>query len=80
MKNCKLCRLDKVCNDLPGICILFQYLAVVLVIATLGFLFITQEILVPSRLYPINTQIRRLAPFSGASPASSRKPEDQSLR
>jgi p-aminobenzoyl-glutamate transporter AbgT len=48
MKNCKLCRLNKVCNDLPGICILFQYLAVVLVVASLGFLFFTQEILVRS--------------------------------
>ncbi|MBT2972118.1 MAG: hypothetical protein G8D61_00945 [gamma proteobacterium symbiont of Ctena orbiculata] len=46
MKNCKLCRYKKVCNDLPGICILFQYLAVVAVIASLGFLFVTQELLV----------------------------------
>jgi hypothetical protein len=45
MKNCKICRLSKVCNDLPGICILFQYLAVVVVIVSIGFLFVTQEIL-----------------------------------
>ncbi|MEW8231464.1 MAG: hypothetical protein AB2745_14135 [Candidatus Thiodiazotropha endolucinida] len=46
MKNCKICRFSKVCNDLPGICILFQYLAVVMVIVSIGILFVTQEILV----------------------------------
>ncbi|MCU7926036.1 MAG: hypothetical protein KZQ97_06290 [Candidatus Thiodiazotropha sp. (ex Dulcina madagascariensis)] len=45
MKNCKLCRFNKVCNDLPGICILAQYVAVVVLIVSLGFLFFTQEIL-----------------------------------
>ncbi|MCG7875252.1 MAG: hypothetical protein JAY75_23380 [Candidatus Thiodiazotropha taylori] len=46
MKNCKICRFSKVCNDLPGICILFQYLTVVVVIVSIGILFVTQEILV----------------------------------
>ncbi|MES9992260.1 MAG: hypothetical protein ABW098_09915 [Candidatus Thiodiazotropha sp.] len=46
MKNCKLCKYRKVCNDLPGICILFQYLVVLVVVVSLGFLFVTQEILV----------------------------------
>jgi len=45
MKNCKLCRFSKVCNDLPGICILIQYAAVTVLIASLGFLFFSQEIL-----------------------------------
>jgi hypothetical protein len=45
MKNCKLCRFSKVCNDLPGICIILQYAAVVLLVGALGFLFFTQEVL-----------------------------------
>jgi len=45
MKNCKLCRFNKVCNDLPGICILIQYAAVAGVVLSLGFLFVSQEIL-----------------------------------
>ncbi|EGW54459.1 hypothetical protein [endosymbiont of Ridgeia piscesae] len=45
MKNCKLCRFSSVCNDLPGICILFQYAAVAILVGALAFLFITQEIL-----------------------------------
>ncbi len=45
MKNCKLCRYSKVCNDLPGICLLLQYAAVGIVISALIYLFITQELL-----------------------------------
>lgn len=45
MKNCKLCRFSKVCNDLPGICILFQYAAVAVLVLSLGYLFLSQEIL-----------------------------------
>jgi hypothetical protein len=45
VKNCKLCRLNKVCNDLPGICILFQYAAPALVAGVLIYLFVTQELL-----------------------------------
>lgn len=45
LKNCKLCRLNTVCNDLPGICILFQYAAPVLVAGVLVYLFVTQELM-----------------------------------
>jgi hypothetical protein len=44
VKNCKLCRFSEVCNDLPGICILIQYAAVAVLVASLGFLFFSQEI------------------------------------
>jgi hypothetical protein len=46
MKNCKLCSLSRVCNDLPGVCILIPYLTVALVAVTIGYLFVTQELLV----------------------------------
>lgn len=45
MKNCKLCKYSKVCNDLPGICILIPYLAIVVLAVSLGYLFVTQELL-----------------------------------
>ena len=45
MKNYKLCKHSKVCNDLPGICILMPYLAIAVVVISLGYLFVTQEIL-----------------------------------
>jgi len=45
MKNCKLCRFSKACNDLPGICIMLQYTAVAVLVGSLGFLFLTQEVL-----------------------------------
>jgi len=45
MKNCKLCGFSKVCNDLPGICIIMQYAAVAVLVGALGFLFISQEFL-----------------------------------
>ncbi len=45
MKNCKLCRFSRVCNDLPGICILIQYAAVAVLVVSLGFLFVSQEVL-----------------------------------
>lgn len=45
MKNCKLCKYSNVCNDLPGICILIPYLAIAVVVVSLGYLFVTQEIL-----------------------------------
>ncbi len=44
MRNCKLCRYSKVCNSLPGICILMQYLALAVLIGTLGYLFVTQQL------------------------------------
>lgn len=45
MKNCKLCKFSEVCNDLPGICILIQYVAVGILVLSLGFLFFSQEIM-----------------------------------
>jgi hypothetical protein len=45
MKNCTLCRYSKVCNDLPGVCVLLPYLAVAVVAGALGYLFVTQELL-----------------------------------
>jgi len=45
VKNCKLCKYSKVCNDLPGICILVPYIAVAVVAIAMGYLFITQELL-----------------------------------
>jgi len=45
VKNCKLCGFSKVCNDLPGICIVMQFAAVALVVGALVYLFISQEIL-----------------------------------
>jgi len=45
LKNCKLCGFSKVCNDLPGICIVMQFTAVALVVGALVYLFISQEIL-----------------------------------
>jgi hypothetical protein len=45
VKNCKLCKYSRICNDLPGICILIPYLAVSVVAIVLGYLFVTQELL-----------------------------------
>jgi hypothetical protein len=45
VKSCKLCKYSKVCNDLPGICILMPYLAIAVVVIALGYLFVTQEML-----------------------------------
>jgi len=45
LKNCKLCNFSKICNDLPGVCILIPYFAISVVIVSLGYLFVTQEIL-----------------------------------
>jgi len=42
MKNCKLCRYSKVCNDLPGFCILIPYLSIAVVIIAVSYLFFTQ--------------------------------------
>ncbi len=46
MKNCKLCHFSKVCNDLPGICIIIPYVAIAVVVVAVSYLFVTQEILV----------------------------------
>ena len=45
MKNCKLCRLSRHCNDLPGVCMLIPYLTVVVLTVSIGYLFVTQEVL-----------------------------------
>ena len=45
MKNCKMCGFSKVCNDLPGICILLQFAAVAVLVGALSYLFISQELL-----------------------------------
>lgn len=45
MKNCKLCRLNPVCNDLPGVCIVIPYIAIALVVVSVSYLFVTQELL-----------------------------------
>lgn len=45
MKNCRLCRYSKLCNDLPGICVLIPYIAVAIVAGAMGYLFVTQELL-----------------------------------
>jgi hypothetical protein len=45
VKNCKLCGFSRFCNDLPGICIFLQMVAVVAVVGILTYLFVTQEML-----------------------------------
>lgn len=45
MKNCKLCNYSKICNDLPGVCVLLPQIAMVVVTVAMGYLFFTQEIL-----------------------------------
>ncbi|MCU0836560.1 MAG: hypothetical protein MUC77_19330 [Chromatiaceae bacterium] len=45
MKNCKLCKFSKLCNDLPGVCVLIPYVAVAVVAVAIAYLFITQELL-----------------------------------
>jgi hypothetical protein len=45
LKSCKLCHLSRICNDLPGVCILIPYLTVAIVAVMIGYLFVTQELL-----------------------------------
>lgn len=45
MKHCHLCRFSRLCNPLPGVCIVAFYLAIVAVAAVMGYLFIVEEIL-----------------------------------
>jgi len=45
VKNCKMCRFSKLCNDLPGVCVLIPYIAVIVVAITMAYLFITQELM-----------------------------------
>ena len=41
MRRCKLCRLRGVCNELPVYCLLLNYVSIVILIGTLGYLFVT---------------------------------------
>lgn len=45
MKNCKICKYNALCNDLPGVCLLFPYIAIAVLSLSLGYLFVTQELL-----------------------------------
>jgi hypothetical protein len=45
VKNCKMCRYSKLCNDLPGVCVLIPYIAVFVVAVAMAYLFITQELM-----------------------------------
>lgn len=45
MRGCKLCRYSRVCNDLPGVCILVIYATIAIVVLALLYLFVTQELL-----------------------------------
>ncbi|NKN33691.1 hypothetical protein [Marichromatium bheemlicum] len=45
MRHCKLCRFSVLCNDLPGVCVLIPYVAIAVVATSLGYLFVTQELL-----------------------------------
>ncbi|MEA3640286.1 MAG: hypothetical protein VBE63_10115 [Lamprobacter sp.] len=45
MRNCKLCRLSRHCNDLPGVCILIPYLTIAVLTVSIAYLFVTQELL-----------------------------------
>ena len=45
MKNCKLCRFSKSCNDLPFICIIAKFAAIAVLMGVLVYLFINQEFL-----------------------------------
>lgn len=44
MKNCKLCGFSRLCNDLPGICIVIPYMTIAVVVVAVSYLFFTQEI------------------------------------
>lgn len=39
------CTFGKVCNDIPGACIVLQMILVVALSSVLGYLFVTQELL-----------------------------------
>ena len=45
MKNCKLCGFSKVCNDIPGWCLILQYAAIAGVIAGVTYLLATGRFL-----------------------------------
>jgi hypothetical protein len=39
VRNCKLCQLHRLCNDIPAFCFVLHYLALILVIGLLAFFF-----------------------------------------
>lgn len=41
MKNCKLCRFRDDCKDLPGYCLWLNWVAIAILLGTLGMLFFT---------------------------------------
>jgi len=45
MKSLITCTFGKVCNDIPGTCIILQIILVVAISSVLGYLFVTQELL-----------------------------------
>jgi hypothetical protein len=45
MKAMLGCTFNKVCNDIPGACIVLQMILVVALSGVLGYLFVTQELL-----------------------------------
>jgi hypothetical protein len=45
VKNCRMCRYSKLCNDLPGVCVLIPYVAVAVVFTAVAYLFVTQELM-----------------------------------
>jgi len=40
VKNCKLCRFRDDCKDLPGYCLLLNWVAIGILLGTLGYLFL----------------------------------------
>lgn len=45
MKSFLSCTFGKVCNDIPGTCIVLQMILVVALSFVLGYVFVTQELL-----------------------------------
>ena len=45
MKSLVSCTFGKVCDGLPGACIVLQIILVVVLASVLGYLFVTQELL-----------------------------------
>ena len=45
MKSFLSCTFGKVCNDIPGTCIVLQMVLVVVLSSVLGYMFVTQELM-----------------------------------
>ena len=45
MKSFLSCTFGKVCNDIPGTCIVLQMVLVVALSCVLGYVFVTQELM-----------------------------------